>query len=206
VGLSYSLSPRTQVGLNVDTNRSFSRLQQGFVTTSVFSITRKMGPLWFVRGMSGIALVNVAGNGPGAAKQPQYVAGGDLGAEKRGHIFTLSSQRTITNTYGIAYNTTDARANWSWQSQAKVWLLWSTIGYQKLADSVKSKVDSGQGTIAIGRRFASQLVGQAQFSYLSYSGRLDMFPYRFSQGGVLVSLLWIPSGRLPGPGRDMTNP
>jgi hypothetical protein len=157
--------------------------------------------------MTGVGLVNVAGNAPGKGKQPQYVVGGNLGIEQRGHTFMLSPQRTVTNTYGIAYDTTDARASWSWQSRAYVWLLSSSIGYQRLADSVKSKVDSRQGTIAIGRRLASQLVGQAQFSYLFYSGRMDLLPYRFSQGGVLFSLSWIPSGRLSGPvGGRVGNP
>lgn len=206
-GLSYSLSPRTNIGMNVDTSRSFSRLQQGFVTTSTFSVSRKMSPNWYLRGFTGVALVNVAGNLPGRGKQPQYVLGGSVGVEKRGHTFVLSPQRTITNTYGVAYDTTEVRGSWSWQSQAHVWLLSSSVGYQRLADSVKSRVDARQGTFAVGRRLASQLVGQAQFTYLFYSGRVDLRPYDFSQRAVLFSLSWIPSGRLSGPvGSNYTKP
>ena len=195
----YSLSPRTQIGGEVTTTRNFSRLQQGFVTTSTFTIGRKMGPHWFAQAKGGVGLLNVNGDKSDSSKQPQYLAGATLGIKTRAHTFMLSPERTITSAFGVAYNTTDVQAAWMWQSRARTWQLSSGAGYQRFVDTAISKVNAWRGAIAAGRRLGSQFVAQVQFSQMSYSARLELAPYRLSQRGVLLSLSWAPSARFSEP-------
>ena len=48
MGLSYSLSPRTQVGLNVEENRMTNQYQNANTTNATVSAGRKMGMRWFL--------------------------------------------------------------------------------------------------------------------------------------------------------------
>ncbi len=197
---SYSLSPRTQIGGEVSTSRNFSRLQQGFVTTSALTLGRKMGQHWFAQARAGVGIINVNGNRSENSKQPQYIAGAVLGVKTGSHTVVISPQRTITNTFGVAYNTTDVQATWIWQSRTRSWQLSSGVGYQRFDETTQSRVNAWRGTLGVGRKLGSQFVGQVQFSDMSYSGRFDSAaPYRFSQYGVLVSLSWVPSGRVSAP-------
>jgi hypothetical protein len=193
VSVSYSLSPRTQIAWDLDTSRSFSRLQQGFVNTSMLAIGRNMGSRWFARINGGVGLVNINGNTSGRSKQPQYIAGGSLGAKTRAHTFMMTAQRTITNTFGVAYNTDDAQASWSWRSQNRAWLLSGGSGYQRLNDTERSKLSGWRGMVSAGRKLGPQVLAQLQFAYSSYSGRFNSLPSNFTQRGVLLSLSWMPS-------------
>ncbi len=190
----YSLSSRTQIGGEVTTTRNFSRFQQGFVTTSTFTLGRKMGPHWFAQAKGGVGLLNVNGNNSENSKQPQYIAGATIGVKTRAHTFVLSPEQTITSAFGVAYRTTDAEAAWIWQSRRRTWQLSGGGGYQRFVETAISRVNAWRGSITVGRKLGSQFVAQVQFSEMSYSAHVESAPYRLSQNGVLLSLMWAPAG------------
>ena len=49
MGMNYRLSPRTQVGIDVEARRLMNRYQKAYVTNANASIGRKMGMHWFLR-------------------------------------------------------------------------------------------------------------------------------------------------------------
>jgi hypothetical protein len=200
---SYSLSPRVEIGGDVTTSRNFSRQQQGFATTSTFRISRRMGQYWFSQVHAGVAIINVNGNVTQNSKEPQYLVGADVGFKTRANTFLVSPQRTITNMFGVVYNTTDVQATWIWQSQRRTWQLSSGGGYQSFDELPRSKVSAWRGTIALGRKLGSQLVGQLQYSQMRYSGGFDAGVYRVAQRGVMLALSWVPSA--PNSAANSTN-
>src|SRR4029077_17058111 len=59
VGMSYAVSPRTQLGVSLEENRQITRYLSSYSTIASASVGRKMGMHWFLSGHAGGSFTQV---------------------------------------------------------------------------------------------------------------------------------------------------
>jgi hypothetical protein len=195
VGWSYSLTPRTQIGLDVGSSRVFSRVQNGYMSNAEFSIGRTMSEHWFVKGQIGGGLLTYRRQIAATPSNVQYTTGGSLGYKIRSHTLLGSFNRMIGDSYGLGSGSTNvATAGWTWRAPGSSWSVSATYNYQQLNGSALLTSESWRATGGIARALSPHVFVTVQYAYfklpptfLPANGTLD------AQSGVTMSLSWSPS-------------
>jgi hypothetical protein len=194
-GWGYSVSPRTNIGIEVSTFRTFSRVQDGYSANASFSISRTMSEHWFLQGSVGGGLVTYARSTFAAPQRPQYSAAGSLGYKMRSHALLASYNRSIGDAYGLGAGTTSAAtAGWVWKAPGSKWSLSANYGYQRTDGSSLQNTESWRGSGGIARALSSHTFLSVQYGYLTFppiQGALAGL--QSAQSGVSVGLSWSPS-------------
>lgn len=196
--VSYSRSPRTQIGATVASSRILSSLQDTYVTTSTASLGRTMGRRWFLQIQGGVGVMNPVRQTFILPRGPQPIGGGSLGFRTFSHTFLGSYDRTVSDSYGYgAGSTSSVSAAWRWSRPGRGWSLEGSLSRQELQGSGFENLKSWRATAGLGRALAAQLALLTQYVYLGYSGRLENTPYSFSQSALRVSLVWFSQPNAP---------
>ena len=87
------MTPRTNIGIEVGTNRTFSRLQDGYASNANFSIGYRISEHWLVNGGAGGGLNTYTRETFAAPQKPQYSAQGSIGYKLRSHTLLASYNR-----------------------------------------------------------------------------------------------------------------
>jgi hypothetical protein len=195
VGWGYSLTPRTQIGLDGESTRIFSRVQDGYMSSAGFSIGRTMTEHWFVQGRIGAGMLTYLRQTAAPPRNVQYTAGGSMGYKLRSHTLLGSFNRMIGDSYGLGAGSTNAAtAGWTWRAPGSSWSVSASYNYQQLNGSALLTNESWRATGGIARALSSHLFITVQYAYfklpptfLQANGSLD------TQSGVTMSLSWSPS-------------
>jgi len=194
-GWAYSLSPRTNVGLEISTSRTFTRLQDGYASSGSVSIGRKMSEHWFVQGRAGGGLILYTRHAFAPPTKPQYSAGGNIGYKLRSHSLLASYDRSIGDAYGLGGGTTSsATAGWNWRAPGGMWSLRADYGYQRTDGSFLVNTESWRASGGVGRSLTNHLYFSAQYSYFIYpKGQSGVTGLSGAESGVSAGLTWSPS-------------
>ena len=113
MGMSYMLSPRTQVGVDVEESRTVNRYQGAYTTTASVSVGRKMSPRWFVSGHVGGSMSQMTTQVFGTPQTTQAAFGGSVGFRTFQHSLVGSYDRSGADPFGFAVgaNTSLQRAS-----------------------------------------------------------------------------------------------
>jgi hypothetical protein len=198
IDISYSLSPRTQVGATVDMERVASRIYDVFTTASTASLGRTLGRRWFVEVHGGVAIANsIQQTSFLRSTSSNPVAGGSLGFKTLDHTFLGSYDRRARDSYGAgAATSSSSSASWLWSRPGRLWWLESSLGWEQLQGGAFSTAASGwRATTGLSRRMGTHVVWSMQYAYLDYSGRSQTV-YTRSQSAVRVAVMWSPDPRL----------
>jgi hypothetical protein len=196
VGISYSLSPLTQIGGTVASSRSSSLIYDGYTTTSLATLGRTLGGRWVAQLHGGIGFTNAVRQTALLAvpAKPEPVVGGSLTYKTLSHTFLGSFDRAVSDSYGLgAATTSSASAAWHWRHPGSSWGLDSSFGWQQLQGSNALTNTSGWNmTAGLTRAIGAHIVLITQYSHLTYSGGLLAAAYHYSQDAVRVSIGWTP--------------
>jgi hypothetical protein len=191
---SYSLSPRTRVGVSVDENRTISRIQDVYRTATSGFIGRKMGLRWFAQGQGGFGYLNVVRALYQLPTGLQYQGGGSLGYKTYSHTFLAATSRNFGDSFGIgAGSTLNVSGTWNWSNPRRTWSLWGAASQQWFLNRTPGNLKSIQGSIGLNKRLSSQLSCSFDYSYTKASGITQLLQ-NLEQHGARASLVWHPHG------------
>jgi hypothetical protein len=194
-GFSYSLSPRTDVGAEVEGSRTVNRYQSAYVSSATGSIGRKMGMRWFLRVQGGgaYALVTQNQNTFATPKATQIVGGGSLGFQTHNHTLVASYNRTASDNFGFAVGTiTAASGAWSWRRLGSRWGLSASFAQQQTRNAGFASLSGWQASGGISNLLGQRTTLSAQYVYLHDVGFYAGVYNNYSVQSVRLSLGWAP--------------
>ena len=195
LGWGYSLSPRTHIGLDASTSRTFSRLLDGYTTQGAFSIGRTMSEHWFVQGRIGAGVATYTRQTVATPSNLPYTAGGSIGYKVRSHTLIASFDRSLADSYGLGSTSTDAAmAGWAWKAPGSLWSLSANYGYQRLNGGIERGNESWRATGGIARALSQHLFISLQYAYFTSPANLAaLAALTGAENAVMVGLSWSPS-------------
>ena len=195
LSVSYSRSPRTQLGGSVSSTRVVSTIQDVYSTTAKGSLGRTMGRRWFLQLSGGVGMMTPVRNRFVLSRAPQPVVDASLGFRTLSHTFLGSYSRAVSDSYGLgAASTSSAGGSWRWGRPGRSWWIESSAGWQQLAGSAYGNSSGWRIEGGFGRSMGNRLALLTQYVYLHYSQELASIP-PFSQSAVRVSMVWNPAFR-----------
>ena len=196
IGLSYALTPRTQVGVTATSSRGFSEIQQAYTTSGMASIGRTIGRRWFAQVHAGSGFVTSLRSQYQATLGTMPIYGMSLGLKTRAYSFLVSGDRSLGQTYGVgAADTITTNAAWQWWRPGRNWGLSSNYMGQRSRGGVFGRVDGWRAAAGITRRVGRRAVLETAYTYASYSTTSILSPFDSTQHAVRVSVMWTPQGQ-----------
>jgi hypothetical protein len=195
VGISYALSPLTQLGGSVSTSRTASTLYDGYTTTSLATLGRTLAERWVAQIHGGVGVTNPLRSTTATALapgKPGPVIGGSLTYKTLSHTFLGSYDRGVSDSYGVGASTnSSANAAWRWRHPGSSWWLASSFGWQQLQGNFLGNTSGWNTMVGLNRAIGAHFVLLTQYAHLTYSGVLQAAAHT-SQDSVRVSIAWSP--------------
>ena len=193
MGLSYALSPRTQVGLNVDENRVINRYQSAYITNGAFSVGRKMGMHWFLGLHGGGSVIQTLQHTYGAPVRRLVIGGGSIGFRTYAQTFVASYDRTSSDAYGFAIGTTTtATGSWNWRRPGSRWTISASGGQQQMRGTGFAGMSGWQASGGISGSLNAHTSLSAQYVYFNSRGNYVGNLSNLIAHSVRLSLSWSP--------------
>jgi len=193
MGMSYLLSPRTQVGLDVEGTRIANLYQNGYITTAAASIGRKMGIHWFLRGYGGGSISQLTSQVYGTPQTRNVIGGGSIGFRTFRHTLIGSYDRSSTDAYGFAVGVTSNLAvGWNWHRPGSQWSVFTSFGQQQIRNTGYASLSGWQASGGVSQALNSRMRMTAQYVYLSNAGNFLGSVTNLAIHSVRVSWSWTP--------------
>jgi hypothetical protein len=193
IGFTYSLSPRTEVGAEVQGNRTVNRYQSAYITSATGSLGRKMGMHWFLRMQGGATYSDFTQQTIGTPKTSQIVGGGALGFQTRTHTLLASYNRTATDNFGFAVGTITAMSGaWNWRRTGSKWGLSASFAQQQTRNAGFTSLSGWQASGGVSTTLSPHTTLSAQYVYLHDAGNYAGVYNNYSVQSVRLSLGWAP--------------
>jgi len=195
IGISYSRSPRTQLGFDVEENRTQTRYQRSNSTTATVSLGRKMSPRWFLRVYGGGTISQIDQQVSGVPRTREVVGGGSLGFKTLSQSFVASYDRSASDTFGFAVGTnTNMMGSWSRRRPGSSWSIFASFGEQQTRNTGFVSLSGWQANGGLSKNLGSSTSITTQFVYLSSAGMYVGNFNDISVHSIRVSLNWSPGG------------
>jgi hypothetical protein len=195
VGLSYALSPRTEVGANVDANRTVNHFQSAYIGTASAFLGRKMGMHWVFRIQGGGSYSQMTQQTFGTPTTSQMVGGASLGFRTHMHTLTASYDRSATDTFGFAVGTvTTTSGAWNWHRAGGRWSLFASLGEQQIRSTGFTSLSGWQTSAGISTTLNPNTTITAQYVYLNTAGNYLGTFNNLAIHSLRLSLGWAPQG------------
>jgi len=198
MGLSYALSPRTDLGLSIEEMRSVNQFQSGYTTSGSASLGRKMGMHWFLNVRGGGSYSRITEQLYGVPVAHTVTGGGSLGFRTYQHTLVASYDRTGSDNYGFAIGVnTTAMGSWNWHRPGAGWSIFANAGQQRIRNTGYMTLSGWQAAAGFSERLSFQTTVSVQYVYSSnkgsyYTGGLSDFDVH----SIRVSLNWAPQAVL----------
>jgi hypothetical protein len=180
VSLSYSLSPRTEFGVSVGTQRTISRIYDGYTSTAVATLGHRMTPRWFteIHGGGGyLVYVRSSFSAPG----PQYSVGASLGFKTNSHTFLAAIDRSIQDTYGIqAISTLGGTGSWRWSRPNSSWQISASASRQAMHSAALQNVSAFVASAGVSYRLTRRAAMTSTYAYMRNSYAPGTLPAAFA--------------------------
>ncbi|MGA7240742.1 MAG: hypothetical protein WBY44_33970 [Bryobacteraceae bacterium] len=193
IGFTYSLSPRTEVGAEVEGNRTVNRYQSAYITSAMGSFGRKMGVHWFLRAQGGGSYSDFTQQSIGTPKARQIVGGGSLGFQTHSQTLVASYNRTASDSFGFAVGTvTAASGAWNWRRAGSRWGLSASFSQQQTRNAGFASLSGWQASGGITDTLNPHTTLSAQYVYLNDAGDYAGVFNTFSVQSIRLSVGWAP--------------
>jgi hypothetical protein len=191
ISWSYSLSPRTQFGVQATSTRTLSSLQKGYASSGTASLGHTMSRRWFLQGRGGVGSLNYSQQQYSTPKSVQYLFGASLGFKTASHTVVAAYDRSLGDAYGLGSGTTgSASGGWSWARPGSAWTASAGSGYQQLHNAAFRGTISWRGHAGLTRLLGKSMQVNWQYVYLQLPHQ-SLRGQAQTQHGVLVSLAWM---------------
>jgi hypothetical protein len=194
--MSYSLSPRTSLSVSVGQNYTSSRYQKSMGTSPTFSLGRKMGKNWFLRGNAGVFISEniqqIVGTPPPAR---QATWGGSLGFRTHSNSFVGSYDRagqSIGDAAATVGKNTIIRASWSWRPPRHGWNFNVNYSRTDTGNTGYLTIAGWQAGAGLNRSLGWNMVLAFNYAYLSSHSNFLGLGNQVNINSARVSLGWAP--------------
>jgi hypothetical protein len=192
VGISHSLTRRTQVSLTASTNRSFSQYQDAYANYVDASVGRSIRRRWMVQAHGGAGFATAAGTRARTLPGPQYAAGGGVAFQAGRHSFMGAVDRSFVDANAIgAGSTVAASGSWSWVSRQGAWRTSASYGQNFYQDSRFGNLYGGRVSAGLGRRLSAHTSVNIDFTLMRFSAVAASISTQ-NQSGVRMAFVWTP--------------
>jgi hypothetical protein len=193
IGLSYSLSPRTQAGLSANETYIVNKYQRAYLTSGTASIGRKMGQHWFLNVYGGGSITRMRQQSYGTPASQQPIGGGSIGFRTYQHTFVGSYTRSGSDNYGFAAGTnTTASGSWTWRRPGSRWSTFASAGQQNSRNNGFASLSGWTVSGGLTASLTTQTSVTAQYVYASNRGTYVGAPHDLTIHSFRVSLGWSP--------------
>lgn len=194
VGITYSLSPTTQLSAEANTNRIVSRLQDVYTSTATVTLGRILSRRWVVQTHGGMGVTNpVRQTSTSQPTTPHPVIGGSLVYKTFSQAFMGSFDRTVIDAFGLgALTTSTASAAWRWRHRGNSWWVESMFSWQLLRGGTFGDTSGWRTTASLNRAIGTHIVWLTQYAYLDSSQNLELLNTHLSRHAVRVAIVWTP--------------
>ena len=198
LGVTYSLSPRTDVGVDLQENRQLDSYEGSYVSTATASLGRKMGSHWFMHVYGGESFIQITQQLYGMAPGREIVGGGSIGVKTYNQNFVASYDRAAFDEYGFAAGTeTEIMGTWNWHHPGSRWSTFTSFGQMEMTNNGFANVSGWLANAGLSERLTDHSSLSAGYVYLSNAGSYVGSLSNISFQGVRVSLNWSPQVVLP---------
>jgi hypothetical protein len=195
--LSYALSPRTNIGVNVDESRISTQFQSGYSTNGSLFFSRKMGVHWFLNLNGGMSYSRVTASGYAPPPTRQVIGGGSLGYRTRNHTFLFNHTRSSQDVYGTAAGLNAlSMGSWNWRPPGSNWTVFSNVGQNQIRDAGFTSLTGWRATAGVSRNLSEQFSVNCEFSYLYNTGNYLGVATSRRANLARLSLRWHPLGNV----------
>jgi hypothetical protein len=192
-GFSYSWSPRSQVGVDVEANRNFNHFQSVYATSASAFLGRKMGMHWFMNLHAGGSYAIVTQQTIGTPQTHPMVGGGTLGFQTGMHTLVASYDRSASDPFGLAVGTsTTMNGAWNWHLAGSPWSVFASFAEQQTRNNGFISLSGWTGSAGLSTRLNPHTTLSAQYVYMSSTGTYVGTFNNLSVQSVRVSLGWAP--------------
>jgi len=192
-GLTYALSPFTDVEVDLMANRTFSRFEDAYISNGTIGLNRALGRSWIVGVKGGGGVVNPVRSTFTPLRGPHYLAGGSVTYKTLSNAFMASYDRTITDFYGLgALNASIASGAWTGHIPGRSWSVNAGARYESIANIGGYNLNAWLGDAGINRRFGLHSTVQLAYIYGRMSGVITGLPEKRSLQGVRLVITWSP--------------
>jgi hypothetical protein len=193
-GLTYSLSRRTEIGLEADYARTFSAYDRIQIGSATAAIDRVLARQWFVHLRAGYGALAELQTAVPAPIRREYHGDAGIGAKLREHTFLATVSRGIADSYGLgAANTTGGEIAWIWHRPSGNWTLQSSASYERLAGGTIRTIQGWLYQATVLRQITRQTSFAIQAVYATDSGRLSAGGFTsLMRRGVRMTIAWTP--------------
>jgi hypothetical protein len=192
-GFSYSLSPRTQIGVDAEEQRVVNRYQRAYTTSANASFGRKMSEHWFLRMYGGGAFNKVTDHRYGQPKQRQWVGGGALGFQTWAHTLLASYDRSAMDSYGLAVGSnTSMLGSWNYHRRDASWNLFASGGQQQVRSTGYVGISGWEASTGWSKRLTGHVNLSAQYVYMNSKSSFGSLREHLRVHSVRLSLGWAP--------------
>jgi hypothetical protein len=193
MGISYSLSPRTQLGFNAEEVRTINRYQKANSTSASVSAGRKMGMRWFLSVHGGGSATQATQQALAEPASRQVIGGSSIGFRTSTQTLTAFYERASSSAYGFAVGTiTTATGSWSWRRPGSRWTIFASSGQNQFRNTGFASISGWDASGGISGTLSARSSLSAQYVYYSttgtYAGRLNDTAVH----SIRVSLGWTP--------------
>jgi hypothetical protein len=203
MGMKYAMSPRTQLGVELSTQRAHSRINDGYTSSAMLYLGRTMTRRWFLAlygGAGAVTPVRSPQVSISAHRGANYQAAGSIGYRNLSQTVLFSASRLVSDRYGLdADATTGGGISWVWQRAGSAWFLGAELGYHRLSGAAnmstgsRHNLESRTVTPTIGRKITASTVAQLQYLFSNFSTPIatargsDKY-----QHAARLSVMWVP--------------
>ena len=189
---SYSTSPRTQLGFNLDGNSMRNRFEGFYAGTATASFGRKMGMHWFLKGNGGVTITQITQQYVGTPRTRQIIGGGSLGFKTYTNSFLGAYNRAASDGYGFVGTYTTLSGSWNHHRPGSRWSMSANFSQQQMRDTGFESLSGWAASGGITEKLSDRTEMQAQYVYFSTWGRYLETPSSFSMQSVRLSMNWTP--------------
>jgi hypothetical protein len=198
MGFTYALSPRTQIGVDVDEFFLSNQYQAGYGTNASFSLGRRMGQRWFLRGWAGGTYTTMTRYEGSAPRTRNLTGGGSIGFRTFAHTLAASYVRSGSDGFGFAVGTNSVMmGTWGWRMPGRSWGIFASISQQRMRDTGFADFSGWQASGGMTKWVTSQTTFSVQYVHAFSNGTFSGTPSKYQVDSVRVSFGWSPaeSGR-----------
>lgn len=189
--LYYSLSPRTQVGLDLEETWQINHYQGAYISIARGSIGRKMGEHWFLNLTGGYSNTRETKQ-VAPLTNNQVIGGGSLGFKMYRHTLTADYSRTSTDSYGLIGTVSSVGGSWRWHPPGSDWSVTAGYSDQQTRNTGFVSLSGWEATGGVSRKIGDQSLLTGQYVYYVGSSVLNGYSTNLTVQSVRVSMGWSP--------------
>lgn len=198
MGVTWLLTPRSQLSVDASASRGFSYLQDSLVSVGSLTLGQRLGRRWFISLQGGAGVITPLRGGVYLPRGPQYTASGTLGYQRRSHGLAATHGRMISDAYGLgAWSTDTTSGSWSWRRPARAWSVFCSGGRQQLRGLQRMTLEGWLVRTGISRALSRGAATEISYAYLSNDARAAGLARNLAQHSVRWSFLWSSAGERP---------